>query len=587
MCGIAGLLQPGLGVAEVRERVARMSQAMQHRGPDDWGLAFGLPHEEGVRWEQNGHIACFPSPFSLGLGHQRLSIIDLSSAGRQPMANREGSVWITYNGEVYNFRTLRQELEARGHHFRSQTDTEVIITGYEEWGEGVVQRLNGIFAFGILDLRGGEPKLFVARDHFGVKPLYYVHRNGCFAFASEIKALLLLPEVERRVDLQALHQYLTFLWVPDPKTMLEGIAKLPAGHYATVQGGQVQVQQYWDVTFPPQGHQYPRSPDDLKEELRERFRRSVTQQMVSDVPLGAFLSSGMDSTAIVAMMSQATNLPVNTYTITFPRRYLRGEVAFDNAAIARKVAERFGCRHTEIIVEPDVVELLPKLVWHLDEPISDPAAITAYLLCREAKKSSTVLLSGVGGDELFSGYRKHLAHYLARYYQLLPSVLRRGLIEPLVLTLPSFRSTPLRGYMRLAKKMARSGSLPPRQRFLTDATYFSEDQKEGLYSGELRAATSGLDPWERHQAYFERVDQADFLNQMLYLDSKAFMVSLNLTYADKMSMASAVEVRVPFLDRELWEFAAREIPPHLKLHGFTTKYIFRQAMDGILPPQVL
>jgi len=568
MCGITGVVNCG-----DRETLARMTQVQAHRGPDDSGL-----------WDRK-----LPDGAYIGLGSRRLAILDLSPDGHMPMCNEDRTVWITYNGEIYNFPELRSELEAKGHVFRSHTDTEVIVHLYEQEGPDCVNRLNGMFAFAICDLRSATPTLFVARDHFGVKPFYYFHQGDSFAFASEIKALLQLREIGAELDPQSLHQYLTFLWVPDPKTMFRGILKLPAGHYAIFRDGKLTLKQYWDLTFPAADQTYTRSEDDLVEEVRERFRHSVEAQMVSDVPIGAFLSAGLDSSSIVAMMRRSTNQPVRTYTITFPRKYRVGETTLDDPEVASRLAQHLGCENQRIVVEPDVTELLPRLVWHMDEPTADPAIITAYLVCREARKQATVLLSGVGGDELFAGYRKHVAHYWAEAYGRVPSPLRRGAQGALNLV-PSLRGTLLKGQVRLAKKMARSASLDPVDRFIRNCTYLDDAQKSDLYSREFAAQAGELDPTERHRAAFESVKNADFLHQMLYLDTKIFMATLNLTYNDKMSMASSVEVRVPFLDRELAEFVAWNVPPELKVKGKlrpTTKYIFRRAMHDILPREVL
>jgi asparagine synthase (glutamine-hydrolysing) len=566
MCGISGLMNCG-----DRETLARMTHVQAHRGPDDSGL-----------WEKR-----FPDGSYIGLGSRRLAILDLSPLGHMPMANEDRTLWITYNGEIYNFAELRHELEGKGHRFASHTDTEVILHLYEQEGPDCVKRLNGMFAFAICDLRSGSPTLYLARDHFGVKPLYYFHEGERFAFASEIKALLQVSGINAELDAESLHQYLTFLWVPDPKTMFRRILKLPAGHYATLRDGELKLTQYWDLTFPAASQTYARSEDDLAEEIRERFRRSVEAQMVSDVPIGAFLSAGLDSSSIVAMMARATQQPVRTYTVTFPRKYRVGETTLDDPEVATRLARHLGCENQRIVVEPDVVDLLPRLVWHMDEPTADPAIITAYLVCREARKQATVLLSGVGGDELFAGYRKHAAHYWAQAYGNLPSAVRR-VAESALSALPSFRGTAAKGSVRLAKKMARSASLRPIDRFIANCTYLDDAQKAALYASEFAAGIS--DPAHQHRAAFGRVGDADFLHQMLYLDTKIFMASLNLTYNDKMSMASSVEVRVPFLDRELAEFVAWNVPPSLKMKGFlrpTTKYIFRQAMRDILPREVL
>ncbi|MGA8299524.1 MAG: asparagine synthase (glutamine-hydrolyzing) [Terriglobales bacterium] len=570
MCGISGLVNCGDA-----EALARMTALQRHRGPDDSGL-----------WQRH-----FGDGTYIGLGSRRLAILDLSPGGHMPMANEDGSVWITFNGEIYNFAELRCGLEAKGHRFRSHTDTETIIHLYEEHGVDCLNRLNGMFAFAICDLRGASPKLFLARDHFGIKPLYYAERGGKLAFASEIKALLEVPGIEASIDMEALHQYLTFLWVPDPRTMFEGIRKLEAGHYAVWHQGEFKTVQYWDLTFPPAGYAFERTQPELEEEIRERFCASVEQQMVSDVPIAAFLSAGLDSSSIVAAMARKQT--VKTYTITFPKKSRVGETALDDPAVARRLARALGCEHREIVVEPDVVNLLPELAWHMDEPTADPALITAYLVCREARKQATVLLSGVGGDELFAGYRKHVAQAWATQYRRIPSAARTA-AEKAMLALPSLRGTPLKGPVRLAKKMARSVPLSPEEAFIRNCTYLDMHQQRHLFAPEILSSEAfeahAAGATARHRAAFDRVRHADLLNQMLYLDTKIFMPTLNLTYNDKMSMASSAEVRVPFLDRHFAEFVAWNVNPGLKLKGKwrpTTKYIFREAMRGMLPPEVL
>lgn len=568
MCGISGHVNCG-----DRETLARMTHVQAHRGPDDAGL-----------WDRR-----FPDGSYIGLGSRRLAILDLSADGHMPMCNEDGTVWITYNGEIYNFAELRRELESKGHRFASHTDTEVIIHLYEQEGRDCVRRLNGMFAFAICDLRSATPLLFIARDHFGIKPVYYFHGGEKFGFASEIKALLQIPEVEAELDLESLHQYLTFLWVPDPKTMFRHILKLPAGYYATFSCGELKLTQYWDLTFPSAGHVCEQSEAELVAEVRERFRTSVEAQMISDVPIGAFLSAGLDSSSIVAMMARSASQPVRTYTITFPAKYRVGENTLDDPEVPARLAKYLGCENQRIVVDPDVVDLLPRLIWHMDEPTADPAIVTAYLVCREARKQATVLLSGVGGDELFAGYRKYVAHYWAELLGNLPLGAQQFLSESLS-TLPNLRGTKFKGMLRLTKKMARSASLGPVDRFIANCTYLDEDQKFELYSSDFAMQGGSPDPTTTHRLAFDRMNHADFLHQMLYLDTKIFMTTLNLTYNDKMSMASSVEVRVPFLDRELAEFVAWNIPPQLKLKNKlrpTTKYILRQAMRDVLPREVL
>jgi asparagine synthase (glutamine-hydrolysing) len=376
------------------------------------------------------------------------------------------------------------------------------------------------------------------------------------------------------------------LWVPDPKTLFEGILKLPAGHRAVFSHGRLEVSEYWDLSFPPEHHDFRLSEESLVHEIRERFRHSVEQQMVSDVPLGAFLSAGLDSSSIVAAMNRTAKKPLRTYTITFPEKYRKGENTLDDPEVAARLARHLGCENQQIVVEPDVASLLPQLCWHMDEPTADPAILTAYLVCREASRDVTVLLSGVGGDELFAGYRKYVAHYWA---QLAPKIVKNS-ASGLASSLPNLRGSRFKGQVRMAKKMLRSAGANAEERFIRNCTYLDSAQTGSLLSGDVSTELHDVHADEEHFARFERVQHADFLNQMLYLDTKIFMTSLNLTYNDKMSMASSVEVRVPFLNRELAEFVAWNVPPRLKIKGRlfpTTKHIFRKAMSGILPEEVL
>src|SRR5438874_585287 len=464
MCGISGLANWGN-----RQTLTRMNAVQSHRGPNDSGV-----------WEHRS-----PDGSYIGLASRRLSILDLSADGHMPMSNEDGTVWITYNGEIYNFADLRRELEGKGHRFSSRTDTEVVVHLYEEEGHDCVQRLNGMFAFAICDLRESRPTLFMARDHFGIKPFYYACRNGRLAFASEAKALLEIEDFAAEIDFHALDQYLSFLWVPDPKTLFKGIHKLPAGHRAVFRDGELKISEYWDLGFPPADHDFPRAEQDLAYEIRERFQRSVEQQMVSDVPLGAFLSAGLDSSSIAAVLARAADRPLRTYTVTFPEKYRKGENTLDDPAVAARLAHQLGCENKQIVVEPDVASLLPKLCWHMDEPTADPAIVTAFLVCQEASRDVTVLMSGVGGDELFGGYRKYAAHYWAEAYSRVPGWMR-NLADSVVLEAPNMRGSRMKGSLRLAKKMLRSAALPRQERFIRNCTYFDDDQRRGIYSEQLR-----------------------------------------------------------------------------------------------------
>ncbi len=564
MCGITGSINWQADIV-----LDAMVAAQHHRGPDDSGTWLG-DTRSGQR---------------IGLGSRRLAILDISDAGHMPMSSDDGLLTIVFNGEIYNYRELRQDLESSGHRFHSNCDTEVVLHMYQQFGPACVQRLNGMFAIAIWNET--TQQLFLARDHFGIKPLYYCAADDRFAFSSEIKSFLPLPGFTKSIDREALHQYLTFLWVPDPLTLFEGVLKMPPGHYGVYESGKLTLTRYWDLQCPEAEHEFTKDETALTHEVRERFSAVVKSQMVSDVPLGAFLSAGLDSSSILACMKQHTSEPIRTFTVAFPEKYTKGDVRLDDTSVAARTAKSYGCIHSEILVEPNVVDLLPKLVWHMDEPVADPAIITAYLVNRDARQDVTVLLSGVGGDELFGGYRKYQAHELAKRYQRIPASVRKHLIEPAVNALPPLSNTALKGYIRLAKKMVRSGSMEPRERFITDSVYMSEQLIDLLYTDEAKAMCGQPDPQQRHRDFFDNVRDADFLNQMLYVDTKAFMNSLNLTYNDKMSMASSVEVRVPFLDWGFAEWVAQEIPPHLKIKGDTTKHILREAMRPWLPAEVL
>lgn len=555
MCGICGVV----GKAD-EHLIKSMLGRIAHRGPDD----------EGIYVSET-------SAGSVGLGHLRLSIIDLSAAGHEPMTDGAGELWLTFNGEIYNFKEVRRDLERLGYGFRSDTDAEVIIHAYREWGRDCLERFNGMFAFGLWDSR--DETLLLARDRLGIKPLYYAETPAGFAFASEIKALLEIPGLERAVDLPALDQFMTFLWTPDPKTIFKGVFKLPPGHALEYRRGRAEVFQYWDLKF-EEDEQL--SEADWVERVREQVARSARAQMVSDVPLGAFLSGGLDSSALVALMSEGGKRKLTTYTFGFRSDDLRYDILEDDVKYARRVGARFKTDYQEAMLEPGVMELLPKLVYHMDEPVADPAIITSYLICRAARERLTVLISGMGGDEVFAGYPRHLAVKLAEVYNLVPAFVSR----PLVAALPGSRPGRFTALFRNTKKLARSAALPLRERYLGFGTYFTTDDKRGLYAGELAREASNFDPYGEHHNYFDRVADQDFINQMLYVDLKTFLPCLNLTYTDKTSMAASMEVRVPFLDHELVEMAAR-IPARLKLKGLTRKYILKRAAESWLPGEII
>jgi asparagine synthase (glutamine-hydrolysing) len=566
MCGICGTA----GFAQ-HEMLECMTDLMTHRGPDDRGVFVS-------------------SDRMFGLGNRRLSIIDLTSAGHMPMSNEGKTIWISYNGEIYNFPALRTQLEGLGHQFRSHTDSEVLVHGYEQWGLGLLTRINGMFAFALLDLRTRPAKLFLARDRFGIKPLYYTELAGRVVFASEIKSILAVPNVTRELDIESLHRYLAFLWVPGPKTMFKNIYKLPPGHYMEWCDGRFSIRRYWDLRFEPRRVKNER---ELAAELRDVLRCSVERQLISDVPLGVFLSGGLDSSIIAAMASKASSEPLNTYTIAYRPEDSVLEQSDEDASAAREVSRHFHTKHHEIIVSPDIAALLPKVVWHLDEPVADAAAISTYLICKAAGSKLKVLLSGQGGDEIFGGYRVYTMAALANSLEAIPKALRNGparlaldFIPKLKNRIPGVSPGLALATHRYLTKLLAGVDLGAEDRFAFSRSYYTDTQLLELYGPDLRRALNVVVAADRHLDHFKNVAEADFLNRMLYVDAKTFLPELNLTYSDKLSSAASVEVRVPLLDNEIVDFMSR-VPAGLKLKGFETKYLMRRAVEGILPDRVL
>jgi asparagine synthase (glutamine-hydrolysing) len=563
MCGIAGII-----AVNPDERIGAMLESIQHRGRDDEGVWTSAVADE------LGRQAC--------LGHRRLSIIDTSEAGHQPMLFEDGRFAVTFNGEIYNYRELRRELEAKGRRFRTDTDTEVLLAAFAEWGAECLPRLNGMFAFAIWDER--ERTLTLARDRLGIKPLYYARARNAFLFASEAKAILASGLVKAELDTEGLNQYLTFLWTPDPFTLFRGIRKLPPAHVLTLRDGQVEVREWWDVSFDE--IEEGRSEQWWRERVLETLDRVVGMEMVSDVPLGSFLSGGIDSSVIVALMkNHSDGRRVSTYTIGIEADDLRYDIIPDDVVWARRVGQLLDTNYHETMLKPDVAELLPKLVYHMDAPVID-MAIPSYLVSRAAREELTVLLSGMGGDEVFAGYPRKLAMKIAGMLDPVPGFVRRPLIDAMAAALPGGLPGKLTGPLRNAKKFARSAALEFEDRYLGYGTYFTARAKERLYTTELREATTGMDAYSEHRRYFARVKNAAPLNRLLYVDLKTFLPCLNLETTDKTSMAATLEVRVPLLNHELVELAAR-MPPRLKLRGLKRKYIFKRAAETLLPRDVV
>jgi asparagine synthase (glutamine-hydrolysing) len=514
-----------------------------------------------------------------------------------PMSNEDGSIWITQNGEIYNFPDLRRELEQHGHRFRSRSDTEVLIHGYEQWGLDLLPRLNGMFAFALLDLRDRSrhqnPKLLLARDRFGIKPLYYWTKGDRLVFASEIKSILLASEVHAELNYEALHRYLTFLWTPGPSTLFSGISQLPPAHYLAWNDSgndQVAVKPYWQLHFNPDERMQEKTS---VEELKSILQRAVGRHLISDVPVGVFLSGGLDSTSLLALSAQNNGGGRKAYTIAYRSEDAELEQSADDAKYARNVARHFHADYHEIEVAPDVVELLPKVVWHLDNPVADPAAIATYLISKAARPDIKVLLSGQGADEVFAGYRLHMAHRLAETVSRVPRVLRErpgtaalSLLLFLKNHVPGMRPGVLLAAHRFTEKILQNASLPPLERYILARSYTTPNDLNEMYSAELRSELNSSAPGKEFRKYFQEVEEQDFVNRMLYVDAKTFLPDLNLAYCDKLSSAASVEVRVPFLDNELISFMER-VPPKLKLKGLTGKYILRRAMSGIVPTEVV
>jgi asparagine synthase (glutamine-hydrolysing) len=541
-----------------------MADTMVHRGPDGDGVICLSAPEGGV-----------PAT----LGHRRLSIIDPTPRGAQPMSYADGRYWITYNGELYNFRALRRELERDGLQFASDCDTEVVLALYARHGVEMLSKMNGIFAFAIWDTVKSE--LFLARDRLGVKPLYYHQTlDDRLYFASEVKALL-AALARPRVRHDVIGHFLTFLWVPDPDTMFEGVSKLPPGHYAIFRDGRLRVSQYWDMTFAPE----ERPLKEWSSLVRDGIGDAVLRQTVSDVPLGSFLSGGIDSSAIVAALSRISD-PITTYTVGFTPEDLAHEIIPDDIRYSRMVAREFDVDYHEHILTADIIDLLPRVIWHMDEPVADPAAITTLLICGAARRSLTVVLSGMGGDEIFAGYPRHLAARIGQVTDAVPRPLRSALRGGLEGRMTLGRPGRLRGPRRNLLKYLGGIDTSPQERYLTYCSYYRPQQLDRLLAPDMRDALRSRDPFERHNEHFERVADQHWLNQLLYVDMKTFLPCLNLTYTDKMSMAASTEVRVPFLDDELVALSGR-IPPDLKLRHFRRKYIFKRSMEGTLPRKVI
>jgi asparagine synthase (glutamine-hydrolysing) len=550
MCGIYGILNLG-GREASPEALDRMARVTVHRGPDDEGSLSDGP---------------------LRMGMRRLSIIDVEG-GHQPIHNEDGTVAVICNGEIYNFRRLRKALEAKGHSFRTGSDSEVIVHLYEEHGEDFVRLLDGMFGFALWDARRSE--LLLGRDRLGIKPLYVSRQPNRLLFASELKAILAATESSPQLDPNALPQYLTLGYVPAPLSIFTGAEKLEPGSIlkARVSNGSIKVSRYWHPAA-----RAPRCENDWVAAVRTQLEESVTAQMVSDVPLGAFLSGGIDSSAVVAMMARHSDRPVRTYSIGFEREGAGAH--YNELDYARCIAERFKTDHKEIIVRPDVAGLLPALLWHLDEPIADSAFITTYLVAKLASEDVKVILSGVGGDELFGGYRRYLGSYYDRWMQYVPNGVLQNVLMPLARRLPSDRHSPLLNAMRLAKSFVLSQGVGELERYR---------QYVGVFAGADLESLLVAPPTFRHDALadaFSSVMASDAVEKLMEVDVLTQLPDDLLALTDRMTMATSIECRVPLIDQDLVDLAL-SAPVSLKVQGRELKHLLKAALRGILPEEIL
>ncbi len=543
MCGICGYIDYKNPIDKKRAIVHKMCELLTHRGPDEFGYFFDK---------------------NLALGHRRLSIIDLSS-GKQPMQNEQGNIRIVFNGEIYNFLELKEEFRRRGFNFHTNSDTEVIIRGYECYGVDVIHKLNGMFSLAIWD--ESEKRLFAARDRLGKKPFYYYAGKDRFVFASELKSLLADPEIPRDVNMEAVDRYFSFGYIPSPLTIFHNIYKLRPGHFLLWQNEEIHTHQYWDLAYKESAD--CRTEDDFTDRLEELLTAAVKRRLISDVPLGAFLSGGIDSSTVVGMMARVSAEPVKTFTIGFE------EQSYSEVPDARVVADTFKTHHHEYKVKSSAVDILPALVWHFDEPFADSSAVPTFYVSKIARENVTVILSGDGGDELFAGYRSYYKRNQYEIFKRIPRLLREKVIGPLASTLP-INARGKNFLLEISK-------LEKKENF--EIIEYYPQIKHDLYSDDFRNQVSKFNDFQSLVSYWGNMPAGPKLSRMQYFDTKFYLPDDILVKVDRMSMANSLETRAPLLDYTVAEFAAT-IPAELQFKDGRGKYILRKMASRFLPEHV-
>ena len=574
MCGICGEID--FKNQDIRfKTLISMCEVLAHRGPDDEGIVF-FKKDKILEFKGPLPDQFAENGFLVGLGHRRLSIIDLSGTAHQPMSNEDGTIWIVYNGEIYNYKEIRNQLESKGHLFKSRSDTEVIIHAYEEWGVDCLKYFRGMFAFGLWDNR--LKRLFLARDRLGKKPLVYSYRNGRFAFASELKALLQIPWIEKKINLSAIHHYLTYQYIPSPETIFEDIEKLPPAHYLLYDSnGNIKIERYWKLNF--NSYEKVKGDDDAYcKVIRSNLEESVRYRLISDVPLGAFLSGGIDSSLVVGLMSKNGGTPVKTFSIGFE------EQEFNELDYARIISKHFSTEHHEFIVKPNALEILPKLIWHYNEPFGDPSAIPTYYVANMTSNYVKVVLTGDAGDENFAGYPRYRRSKYVLWFTKLPEIYRKDLLSKILRTL-AHSPWKQKTFNRLGDFVEMLSSHQG-QNYLEQIKIFNEKEKKGIYTEEFFEKMKGENTADYLVSKYEEVDTEDPLEKLLYLDMITYLPEDLLVKVDIATMAHCLEARVPFLDHLFIEEVAR-IPFNLKLKGLRLKFILKKAFSDFLPEPIL